>query len=432
MVENEKFQMDLERGIIGFLLSPENKKHLYSIIDTLEPRYFYFPRHKIIYIAIVDTFIQHNTVDLVLISSHLKDTGNLHKAGGSVYLSELMIDEIDPSGLYGRIDKLIDAYKHRTLKDQYTKLMNAYEKGDIDGADELITQFSETVYQLQYRKNTEITNVRQVAESILHKAANLQEGQVAGYSWGLKKLDFYTGGLEPGKTYVIGGTKKSGKSKFIINTIYHLKRAGIKSLFLSLEMDSEGVTKELLSRFGDIDNYAFKRGIDEMCHQRLQEIIKRIESDIYIDTSTFLSVTQIRSKIQSWQRRDVKVVFLDYLQRMNFANVKGLTLNWATIIGRTVAELADIAKENNVALVLLSQLRNEVEGQIAGIEHLRDSGGIADNVDVIMILNNQDRIQKNFENKTNEVWIDVEQRSGQSARVKCQVDLARASYHEMN
>jgi replicative DNA helicase len=104
--------------------------------------------------------------------------------------------------------------------------------------------------------------------------------------------------------------------------------------------------------------------------------------------------------------------------------------NFATSISKTVAQLADIAKEFKVAIVFLSQLSNDAEGKQATVMHLKDSGGIGEGVDCIIILNNQDRINKNKSVKSNEVWLSIEQRSGSSGQIKCIVDLGKSIYVE--
>ena len=129
-------------------------------------------------------------------------------------------------------------------------------------------------------------------------------------------------------------------------------------------------------------------------------------------------------------KKGVKVVFIDYLQRLNIPN-DGDTR--ATAIQKTTAMLADCAKEFNVAIIFLSQLANRAEGQMAGVADLKESGGIAENVDCILILNNLDRIEGNYgEKKTNQIWISVEQRSGESALIKCRTKLQYCEFSELD
>jgi replicative DNA helicase len=69
---------------------------------------------------------------------------------------------------------------------------------------------------------------------------------------------------------------------------------------------------------------------------------------------------------------------------------------------------------------------------MAMLGDLKESGGIAENVDCILILNNLDRIEGNTGNdRKNETRINVEQRSGPSAVVICGTELQYNRYREM-
>jgi replicative DNA helicase len=238
-----------------------------------------------------------------------------------------------------------------------------------------------------------------------------------------------TSGIELGKTYVIGATKKSGKSKIVISIIKSLVEAKVKPAFLSLEMGGESVVKELISAFADINNNLLKMPLDIDVENKIREVTEKFEN-VEIDTQSYLNIMQIRHKVRQASQRGVKVIFIDYLQRMNFE--KRSNSNDAKIIADTCSQIADIAKEFNVAIIYLSQLRNNADNEMADISMLKDSGGIAEAVDCILIINNIDRIEKNYDeySKKNEAHIMVEQRSGVSGVVICDIDLSRAKFSE--
>jgi len=54
-----------------------------------------------------------------------------------------------------------------------------------------------------------------------------KEKALEGPSWGLAELDVYTSGIETPRLIVLGGLKKSGKTKFVINTRYQLYKQNI-------------------------------------------------------------------------------------------------------------------------------------------------------------------------------------------------------------
>jgi replicative DNA helicase len=150
---------------------------------------------------------------------------------------------------------------------------------------------------------------------------------------------------------------------------------------------------------------------------------------IHVYTKPGLSFIQIKNLIRREVNKGAKVVFIDYLRCMNIPNEGD---SRATAIQKTTAMIADCGKEFDVAIIFLSQLANRAEGQMATVADLKESGGIAENVDCILILNNLDRIEGNTgNNQKNETRIYVEQRSGRSAVVACRIELEYNRYQEI-
>lgn len=300
-------------------------------------------------------------------------------------------------------------------------------------AKELISKFERVTFDLIKQNNGyTLVDIEKTGDDIIDKSKKM--GEIEGYSWGLPRLDRATGGIIPGKTYVVGGSKKTGKTKFIINTIYHLWNKEVKSLFLSLEMNDVSVTRWLVSRFSDrkisTSDYKYKNQLNV-------EVFEKVLSDIccnetiFIDTRPGLSFLQIKNQVWRNRNKGIKVVFVDYLQRMVIENKND---NRATAIQKTVGYLADMAKEYNIALIILSQLSNIAEGQMGKIQHLKESGGIAENVDCIMILNNVDRVENNLKNdsKKHQVFISIDQRDGESQLIKCHTKLQFNEFTELS
>ena len=427
----QDLQVKLEREVLGALLSHNNRDLLYEAIEELEPYHFWAEKHRTIYTVLVEAFVKNNCVDFVMLSSELDKRGLLESVGGAPYLTELQPSTFLVTGAKYRIRELKERARIRDLKALCGYTIRSIDEKDFESPEELAEKLGDEAYRIVYERPNEIVDIRSVAEHVIDVAKNLDRGEVSGYSWGLRKLDFLTSGIELRKTYVVGGTKKTGKSKFVINTLWSLHRQAVRSLFLSLEMDGEAVVRELLSRFAGVENMAMKRKLDLATEERLREVFNEIDDGkITVDTTPYLTVNQVRAKVRRAARNGLKVVFIDYIQRMDFQLRQKKELNFATVISHTVSQLADIAKENDVAIVILSQLANRAEKQEATIADLKDSGGIAEGADCILILNNQDRIKKSHDEKTNEVWITVEQRSGASGRIKCNVDLSKAIYEE--
>lgn len=428
---SDKLQHELEKEVLGYLISASSKDLVLEILSKLEFFHFTDRKNKLCYEQIVEGYAKHSACDLIILKNRLEDKKLLNTEVDVFYLTELQDYCCGAYEIRYRVEKLIDNYKQNRLKNECLKAITKIQDGE--DVSEISESLIDTIFKITSKQFDGFVNIPKTAEQIIQRADSIEKYGLYGYSWGLNKLDYMTNGIQRGKTYVAGATKKTGKTKFVLNSIYHLLKQDIKSLFLSLEMDGESVVLELLSRVAQVENNALKRKLSDGDATRLRSAIEEIANGkLLIDTTPFLSLNDIRLKIKSAAKKGVEVVFIDYLQRMDFQLSKNKDLNFATVIAQTVSGLADIAKENNVALIFLSQLNNDAERKQAGIEHLKDSGGIGEGVDCILILNNQDRVKRNYENKESEVWITVEQRSGQSGLVKCKVDLGKSMYLEID
>ena len=80
--------IEAEKSVLGSLML--DSKSIDVIIDILRPDDFYQTKHKIIFEAMVDLYQNKEPIDVLSLSSRLKDKKQLDAAGGSSYLTELV------------------------------------------------------------------------------------------------------------------------------------------------------------------------------------------------------------------------------------------------------------------------------------------------------------------------------------------------------
>jgi replicative DNA helicase len=286
----------------------------------------------------------------------------------------------------------------RKLLDAVQKAHNDLQAPTFDTG-EIAHSLEDVILDIANQEREEVS----FKEVLHHVFDNLgvQKG-IAGYSWGLKDLDRSTGGIELGKAYVIGGLKKSGKTKFALNTSLCLWKEGVKNGWISLEMGKEYLVRWILSHVSLVDAHSLKTGkIRRSDWPKLTKAAGELDGgdEILIDDRPGLTPAQIRGVARKFAQKGCRVIFLDFLQRAKIKTEKGE--NRATAIQNTTSDFADMAKEFNVALIYLSQLRADAENRIATIADLKESGGIGENVECAIVLNNMDRINRKKGGKTN-------------------------------
>ena len=85
--------LDAEQALLGCMLI--DNEILPELTDLLDENDFYQDSHKYIISAIKQTFSERKPVDIVTLSDKLESEGNLQKAGGIAYLTELV--QVTPS-----------------------------------------------------------------------------------------------------------------------------------------------------------------------------------------------------------------------------------------------------------------------------------------------------------------------------------------------
>ena len=76
------------------------KNAIVQIADLVGPEDFYFDTHALIYKTMLDLFARRSPIDLLTVSSALKDQGHFDTIGGQSYLEELCREVLTASHIY--------------------------------------------------------------------------------------------------------------------------------------------------------------------------------------------------------------------------------------------------------------------------------------------------------------------------------------------
>ena len=113
------------------------------------------------------------------------------------------------------------------------------------------------------------------------------------------------------------------------------------------------------------------------------------EAPIFIDDSATLNVMQLRTKARRLKtEHGLGLIVVDYLQLMEGRSRKGSD-NRVQEVAEISRGLKQIAKELNVPVLALAQLSRAVElnkPAIPRLSHLRDSGSIEQDADVVLFI----------------------------------------------
>ncbi|CAK7084892.1 MAG: Replicative DNA helicase [Bacteroides rodentium] len=181
---------------------------------------------------------------------------------------------------------------------------------------------------------------------------------------GYEGIDDAIGGFEAGKLYLIGGRPAMGKSTLAYNLMLNMGlKHNVISVLFSLETSARVVIRMLVSIMAKIDygkarsGYLDSEEIEriKLCKEMLKKTGMIINDHYYADWWEFIDEFRLIC-----QKERARVVFVDYLQLLS--NVRAGSTSIVEI-GEEIRLLKRIAREEGVAVIILSQLSRRLESR---------------------------------------------------------------------
>jgi len=264
--------------------------------------------------------------------------------------------------------------------------------------------------------------IKEIVAEVLDTIMDNHE-RLLGVKTEFTDLDHWTGGLHRGEFVVVGGRPSTGKTTFAINLIERIGiRQGLGILMFSLEMGREQITQNLLCCNARMDSTPLRTGqLDKKQWEKAKEAASNLyDAPVYIDDSSGLTVSDIRAKCRRmFARHEIKLIIIDYLQLMS-GERRGRDSSRLQEITDISRGLKGLAKEMKVPVIALSQLSRAAEGDSGArpkLSHLRESGAIEQDADVVLLLFRPEVDDTNPEKKNLVELIIAKQRNGPTETV---------------
>lgn len=322
---------------------------------------FFMPENQIIYDCLLSMYIAKKPIDGLLLKNELEAKGQLKQIGGVEYLTRV-IQTVPTSAnikYYAKI--VVEKYHYRRLKSVIDELQRAVD----DGGDvkELLSMAQSKILELDVNSVKPSYLSFSVAQEV--SDAPLEAITPTGYT----NIDYYVGGLRKGAVMIIAARPGVGKSALMLGIARNIAKRGDCCLIFTLETSAESL---------------IRRAILATTPSEIAEL------PIIVSTSGDTVEAQIVLFRQLQRTHNVKCVFIDYLQLMR-------TTERYTSLYQTVTQLSKQVKRfavnEDIPIVLLAQLNRQSEsreGKRPHISDLRDSGGIEQDADVIILLHKQE------------------------------------------
>ncbi|MDD4901302.1 MAG: replicative DNA helicase, partial [Patescibacteria group bacterium] len=387
--------LEAENSLLGCLMI--DKDAIFKIADTLRPEDFYKDGHRLIYAAMRELYVHHEPIDILTLTSKLEEKKELESVGGRTYLAELG-NTVATSAHVVFYSNIIQ--RKATLRRLLAAAAEISELGyqEDEEIEKILDEAEQKLFGVsrKYLKNVFLPIDNLLSEAFdrideLHK----QSGKLRGLPTGFPDLDNLLAGLQKSDLVILAARPSVGKTSLALDIA---RLSSIKSKIpvgiFSLEMSKEQLVDRMLCAQADVSLWRMRTGKlsdkeEDNDFSRIGEAMGKLsEAPIYIDDSASSNIMEIRAKARRLQmEKGLGLLIVDYLQLMEGRGRYGD--NRVQEVAEITRGLKAIARELNIPVLALSQLSRAVEmtkPAIPRLAHLRESGSIEQDADVVMFI----------------------------------------------
>ncbi len=387
--------LEAEQSVLGCLLI--DKEAITKVADILRPEDFYKDAHGLILESMYELYEKREPIDLLSLANRLREKNQLEIVGGQSYLASLT-NAVPTASHVATYASIIQkkATLRRLLKasGEITEL-GYQEEEDVD---KILDNAEQKLFQIsqKYLKQNFIP-IKSILSSAFDRIDELhrQGGKLRGIPTGFTDLDNKLAGLQKSDLIVLAARPSVGKTSLALDIARQIAvKEKIPVGIFSLEMSKEQLIDRLLCAEAGVDLWKMRTG--HLSDKEEDDDFPRIgyamgvlsEAPIYIDDSATANIMEIRTKARRLKlEHGLGLLVVDYLQLMEG---RTLTDNRVQEVAEITRSLKAIARELEIPVIALSQLSRAVEQQtgpaIPKLAHLRESGSIEQDADVVMFI----------------------------------------------
>lgn len=378
---------EAEQSVLGALLIDNDAAN--RVMGHLDAAAFWHAPHRAIFTTITRLIAAGQPADVVTVFQALEDDGIADDVGGLAYLNDLA--QCVPSA--ANVSRYAAIVADKALRRRIQEIAGSIGDGvnNAATADEALDQALTLLAGLKRVRGR--SEPRSIGELMIERSAHweaLQDGtEAAGIPTGLSHLDeALGGGLKPGTVIVLAARPSVGKTSLATQILLHVAASGKPGSILSQEMPAGALMDRAAAHLGRISLGRLSTGhFADDDWDRISEATNRaLKLPIYVDDQPALTLLDVRAKARQVQRKQgLTLLVVDYLQLCgNGAGSDSKSRHHQ--IEAISRGMKVLAKELGITVLLLSQLNRASEGDEPELHHLKESGAIEEDADVVILL----------------------------------------------
>lgn len=281
--------------------------------------------------------------------------------------------------------ELRERSQRRSLRALGAKLIDTDESDKVADVLDLVDVHLHTLQGNVFRPAEQ---AEAVAERLLGSYIRGDRRAVA--TVGIQNLGGLMGGLHAGELCTIAARTGCGKTSLAMQLALHNSEQGRPTLFVSMEMSGEDLLSRVIAaqvpfalrgqRLSEHEADSFRRAV-----RRLRDV------PLYVWDTPRATVQGIRAQAKYTRAKaGLSLLVVDYIQICQPTDSRASRVEQ---IGQITGGLKELSKELGCATIALCQLNRLATRETPTLAHLRESGSIEQDSDLVLLLYGDDAAQ---------------------------------------
>lgn len=286
------------------------------------------------------------------------------------------------------VPQLAELNRVRKLHKMFRQGIETIEQSS---SEDILSEIERTVNAVEVELESDVMDlgslVKQALEDI--QAAYDRKAALSGVTAGITGLDRMTDGFQNSDMVVIGARPSVGKTAIGLHMALAAAEAGHKVGFFSAEMAVSPLIQRMITMYSGVPSGKIRTGFLSTPEfgdiYKASERLSRIQNNLFINSIPSIKIDKLVREARSMKRNQkVDIIFVDYLG-MVVHDAPGRMPRWEQFldISRRIKKLA---RDLDIPVVVMAQVNRDADGHRPSLAHLRDSGGIEQDSDVVMFL----------------------------------------------
>lgn len=385
---NSAYSLEAENSVLGSILLDASV--FPGVREALTAEDFSNTVNKAIYKAAEGLFNAGKVVDPVSIKRAAEAI-----LGGSedVNLNDYMLQLLEITPTAANVSEYVKLARDASMRRQLIEIARKIEMyvESYSPPREVIASAQKALQGIESNeRNQETISFSDALTDFLVLQDEIQTGVCLFIKTEYKYIDrVLGGGLLNSGFYLLAGRPGMGKTTLGLNIVRKVAKKGLPVLFVSLEMSKEQITQKLLALETGLSTQELVGKMDAQAVDRVTEAATQIHGlPLTLNRKPGATVSDIANMARAV--KGLAMICVDYVGLIEPDNKQAKRYEGVSQVSR---DLKQLALRLNIPILGLAQLSREVTGRTDKrpvISDLRDSGGLEQDADGIILLHRPD------------------------------------------